>query len=72
SRLFYVKQKVGEYYAKGLVKLGNPIAKFEAGWGIGRMLHLAEGAKPVLARNHWQEVDLINGIRGVVKVVVYV
>ena len=84
TRLFS-KSEVNDYNGKNVRALGTPVVKCaathncatvrcapaDAASGLETVLFLAKGAKVMLTKNLWQEVGLINGIRGDVVEIAY-
>ena len=85
TRLFYSKSEVNDYNGENVRALGTPVVKCaatlncatarrapaDAASGLKTVLFLAKGAKVMLTKNLWQEVGLVNGIRGEVVEIVY-
>ena len=85
TRLFFSKREVNRFNGKKLRELEKPIARASAvhtganarrasadtAEGLERDLYLAKGAKVMLTKNLYQQVGLVNGIRGEVVQLVY-
>ena len=83
TRLFYSKSEV-DYNGKKVRAFGTPVVKCaatqncatacapaDAASGLETVLFWAKGAKVMPTKNLWQEVGLVNGIRGGVVGIVY-
>ena len=76
--LFYSKSEVNDYNGKKIRALGTPVIKCatthncatarrapaDAASGLETVLFLAKETKVILTKNLWQEVGLVNRIRG--------
>ncbi|CAM9347424.1 unnamed protein product [Ectocarpus sp. 12 AP-2014] len=85
TRLFYSKKEVNKYNGEKLRELDNPVARVSVvdtganarrasadnAEGLERNLYLAKEAKVMLSKNLYQQVGLVNGIRGEVVELVY-
>ena len=84
TRLFYSKSEVNDYNGEKIRAFGTPVVKCaathncatacapaDAASGLETVLFLAKGAKVMPTKNLWQEVGLVNGIRGEVVEIVY-
>ena len=85
TRLFFPKREVNRFNGKKLRELEKPVARVSAvhtganarrasadtAEGLERDLYLAKGAKVMLTKNLYQQVGLVNGIRGEVVELVY-
>ena len=85
TRLFFSKREVNRFNGEKLTELEKPVARVSAvhtganarrasadtAEGLERDLYLAKGAKVMLTKNLYQQVGLVNGIRGEVVELVY-
>ena len=85
TRLFFSKREVNRFNGKKPRELDKPVARVSAvhtganarrasadtAEGLERDLYLAKGAKVMLTKNLYQQVGLVNGIRGEVVELVY-